>query len=216
MVRFVFSSVNDPSEIRLGARKAQESRKMQELLKESQFALIVAIRNGDESAFAEHYTGFVDPLVNFLKKFLGDTEEAKEVAQDVFVKLWEYRDRIDPNKPLGGLMFTFAKNMALNALKKRHTHSKYYGEQLSSQTEVGLATDEYVISRETELLIRQVVAHMPPQRRKVFMLSRDEGLSHGEIAERMNISTDTVKSHIRLALKSVREIVTYIVIFHHL
>lgn len=179
--------------------------------------LFEAISNGDEAAFAEYYTGFVDSLVRFLTKIVGNVEEAKEIAQDVFVKLWESRGKVDPDKQLDGFVYTTAKNMALNVIRKRQVHFKYHKERMSSAENADLSADEEIISRETEILIRHVINNMPPQRRKAFEMSRYEGLSYEEIAREMGLSVDTVKTHIRLALKDIREAVAtfiWLVLFY--
>ena len=164
-----------------------------------------AIRNSDETAFAEYYTGFVDSLVNFLVKIVGNTGEAGEIAQEVFIKLWENREMIDPEKALDGFVYTIARNMAFNVIKKRQVHSRYQDEQFFAPKDPELAADEELVSRETELFIRAVIYRMPPQRRTAFEMSRNEGLTYEEIAGRMNLSIDTIKTHIKLALKDIRE-----------
>lgn len=175
--------------------------------------LFEAIRNGDELAFAEYYNAFVDPLVGFLKKILGNGEEAKEIAQDVFIKLWENRREIDPEKKVEGFIYTTAKNMAFNLIKRKGIHSRYHNEQLFTQEKSGQSPDEDLISKEMELLIRLVVNNMPPQRRRAFELSRNEELTYEEIALRMGVSHDTVKSHIKQALKDIREAVGVFLLF---
>ena len=167
--------------------------------------LFEAIREGNSYAFAAYYTGFVDPLVYFLRKIVGDEEDAREIAQDVFVQLWETRDQIQPDKQLDSFVYTIARNMALKVLRKRETHSRFYDEQLYIQDDEGISADEILISKETEELLNDVQNSMPPQRRMAFQLSRNEGLSYEEIATRMGLSVDTVKTHIRLALKDIRE-----------
>lgn len=175
--------------------------------------LIKAIRDGDKDAFAEYYTRFVDVVVLFLNKILGNIEEAKEITQDVFIKLWETRASIDPDKRPEGFIYTIAKNMAFNVIRRRHVHSQYHNEQKASSDPLSLSADETVISRETELLIKLIIDKMPAQRRKVFEMSRNNGLTYEQIAEQLELSIDTVKTHMKLALKDIREAVSVITIF---
>lgn len=176
--------------------------------------LFEAIRNGDESAFTLYYHSFVDSLVAFLIKLLGNEEEAKEIVQEVFIKLWEKRETIDPEKKLDSFIYTTAKNMAFNTIRKRQIHSKYVDEQSFIGADPGRGADDNIISKETELLFNLVMNSMPSQRRKVFTLSRNEGLTYEQIAQEMGISLDTVKSHMKLALRDIRDaVLVYVAIF---
>lgn len=135
---------------------------------------------------------------------LGNEEEAKETVQEVFIKLWENRTSIDPDKKLDSFIYTTAKNMAFNIIRKRQVHTKYVNEQSSMGPEVGRDADSNIITKEIEILLDLVVSSMPSQRQKVFTLSRQEGLTYEEIAQQLGISLDTVKTHMKLALKDIR------------
>lgn len=167
-------------------------------------SLFEALRNGDEVAFTSYYISFVDPLVDFLTKLLGNEDEAKETVQEVFIKLWENRGSIDPDKKLDSFVYTTARNMAFNIIRKRQVHSKYVDEQFFKGADLGLGADDNLITRETEILLDLVINSMPSQRRKVFTLSRKEGMTYEEIAQELGISLDTVKTHMKLALKDIR------------
>ncbi len=174
-----------------------------------------AIRNGDESAFTLYYENTVDRLVNHTKTVTQDLEEAQNIAHDTFVKLWQQKESIEN---LDGFLFTTAINAALNVYKKKKVHAKYYSEQMFLQNGEELAADAAMLVKEIERQVEEVIRNMPPQRRKVFELSRNEGLSYNEIAERMNLSYNTVRNYMVLALDSIRSIITtcFIVFFHNL
>jgi RNA polymerase sigma-70 factor (ECF subfamily) len=174
-----------------------------------------AIRSGDETAFRFFYEERLLFVVDKVQKLTKDRDEAWDIAQDTFVKLWEQREQIDPDKPLYGLVTRMALNAAHNANKRKEVHGRYHGEQLFIQTEEDHSADAKVIERETQRKIDAIIEAMPPQRRKVYRLSREEGLTYNEIAEKMNLSYGTVNKHMSIALEELRELlaVLYLLLF---
>jgi RNA polymerase sigma-70 factor (ECF subfamily) len=173
-------------------------------------ALLDAIRGGDEAAFAEYYEHHVGLLVRYVENISGDFEDARDIVQETFIKLWEMRGDIER---LDGFAFTSANRAALDRLRKNRSRSRYKNERLYLNEMEDLPADEHIISAETANLIEEAIRQMPPQRRKVFELSRNENLTYGEIAERMNLSIETIRTHVRLALKEIRNIVGSLLIF---
>ncbi len=167
--------------------------------------LSTAIRGGDKEAFRRYYEKTLLYLVAKIQKMTGDRDEAWDIAQDTFVKLWEGRERIDPDKSPDGFVVAMATNAAHDAARKRLVAARYRDEQAFSETDEEPAADARIIRRETERNIDAIIAAMPPQRRKVYLLSREEGLTYNEIAERLNISSATVNRHISMALKELRD-----------
>ena len=167
--------------------------------------LLEAIRRGDEAAFSRYYLTFADPLISFLTRLTGDQEEAREIAQDVFMFLWMNREKIEPEKTLDKYIYGAAKNMAFNAMRKQRTHDKYSTETLHAPSGLGDSAEEALIGEEARIMLEKALDEMAPQRRKVFEMSRYEGKSYEEIAKELNISANTVHRHLTLALKELRE-----------
>lgn len=170
--------------------------------------LFEAIRNGDEEAYTAYYLGYADSMVKFMKKILYDEEEAREVTQDVFAYLWENRKNINPDKSLNSFIFNVAKNMSYNIMRRRNIKQKYVQLYTMNNPDLDFSTEEHFISEETSVLLNHILGKMPPQRSKVFELSRIEGKSYEEIAVELGISINTVKHHMKLALKDMRKILT--------
>lgn len=170
---------------------------------ENQKALIAAIRGGDSEAFALFYTGYIDSLVIFLTRILRNEEDAKEIAQDTFAMLWENRERLEPHTSLNGFVGGTARNLALRLLR-----DKYKGVASNDlhmlRSEFADLADDRLISEETEMILKSVLRNMPAQRRRVFEMSRGEGLTYNEIADRLNISYNTVVTHIARAKEELR------------
>ena len=169
--------------------------------------LLRALNAGNQSAFENIYLHYVDSVQGFLSALTRSGELGKEMTQDVFVTLWEKREQINPNKNISGYIYTIAKNYAFKYWGKKK--GVFQGiDTLTNDIEGDTAPDELLIQKEKEILIEIAVSRMPAQRRKVYELSRKEGLSNKEIAEQLNISKNTVENHITSALKDLREIIT--------
>jgi RNA polymerase sigma-70 factor (ECF subfamily) len=174
--------------------------------------LYEAIRSGDEVAFAHYYEISFDRLVTLIQRITKDTEEAKNIVNDTFAKLWQMREQIDPAQLLDGFVSTISTNAALDFLKKRHAHAKYHSEQLYLHDDEDLSADARMLESEAESRIREAIRRMPAQRRRVYELSRDENLTYNEIAERLGISPNTVRNHMALALEDIRKVLSSFVL----
>ena len=165
---------------------------------------VAAIRRGDAKAFSAFYMGYADSLIHFLTRITGSSEDAKEVTQEAFATLWERRETLDPHTSLYGFVYGMARNMAFRMLRSRYAEDKKAGEHSFDIPEFAGLADEGIITLETSLLLEEVILNMPAQRRRVFELSRKEGLSYNEIAREMGISLNTVRTHMTFALKELR------------
>lgn len=173
--------------------------------KRSEKEFIKRIIKGDCSSFEEIYNIYSDRLFYFAQNYLGNKEASEEIVQEIFVKIWEIRKSLDPEKSFSSFLFTITKNTIFNKLKKRK-HEKVYAEHLKNHLETTYNKTEIdIYLNETKQIIDTAVSLMPPQRQKIFILSRENGLSYKEIAQQLNIGEKTIETHIRLALKNVRK-----------
>lgn len=188
-------------------RELQAVRTRYPAIKEITPELIEALRSGDHTAYGNIYLGYVDSLTTFLQMLLGSKEEAEEIAHDVFLNIWENRESINPHLNIKGYIYKYAKNLALDQLRRRKVKDRYAERVYHSADSLDFSPDEAVIEKETELLIRIALGCMPKRQREVFEMSRYEGLSNKEIAARLGISESTVRLHIHNTLKHLRELV---------
>ena len=133
--------------------------------------------------------------------------DAEELTEDLFVNLWMNRHSVDISRSFDSYLHTIARNSAINFLKHKYVEDTY----LSSvqQQECSSTSEEDLITKELGLLIDDTVEKMPEQRRKIYMLSRNEGLSNEEIAVRLNTTKRNVESQLSLALKEIRKTISY-------
>jgi len=169
------------------------------------YQLAIRIKLGDQQAFELLFHKFYLRLCIFTNKFLNNPEEAKEVAQDVFVKIWEGRSNINPEDSLKSYLFKIAQNISLNKLQREKVKIKYaeilklvYFEQQE------ISSHESLVGRELEGHIAKSIQNLPSECRKVFELSRNDGLKYREIAEALKISIKTVEAQMSKALGSLR------------
>ncbi len=137
--------------------------------------------------------------------FLNDLDAAEEIVQDLFVKFWENRNNIKISSSVRSYLFRSVRNSCLNFLKHlkiEETYKQYNEEQRESG--VISAEDEFEGS-ELEIKIRKAIDQLPPARKKVFIMSRFEGLKYREIAEKSGISIKTVENQMGKAIKFLRQ-----------
>jgi RNA polymerase sigma-70 factor (ECF subfamily) len=175
-----------------------------------------AIRGGDQTAFRLYYEQRLVYLVARSQRLTGDRDEAWDIAQDTFVKLWECRERIDINKSLDGFLVAIATNAACDANRKKQVHARYHREQLFTRNDEWPSADAKIIKRQTQQKIDEVIKAMPVQRRTVYLLSREEGLTYNEIAQRMGISHGTVHKHMKIALEELRGLLSVLFVLLHI
>lgn len=171
--------------------------------------LYEAIRRGNAAAFSKYYEQSLGALVQRVRRTTRDEDSAWCIAQDTFAKLWEQRERIDPDKSLDGLVSKIAVNAAINARYKKLVHERFCDETSFLKTdEAAAAADAGLLEEEMRLRIASQIEKMPPQRRRIFKMSRNKNLTYGQIAERLGLSVETVRTHMRLALGELRDVIS--------
>ena len=167
--------------------------------------LSVRIKLGDEQAFELLFKMYYTTLCSFSNKYLFNPEEAQDVVQEVFIKLWENRDTIDPEESLKAYLFRVTANSSINKLRRRKVKTKY--DEILKLVYIEnseLSPHDLFLERELSEYLIHALNKIPPKCRIVFDLSRIEGLKYGEIAKYLKISIKTVESHISKALTILR------------
>ncbi len=161
------------------------------------------------------FTRYYAKVRNFVYAIVKDENEAEDIAQDIFLKLWIQRNKIGIVDNWDAYLFAMARNCTLNALKQKvHEHN------LRSYSEMGVpeenSLEEMIFSEELKAILENVISKMPDQRRRVFTMSRLQGMTNQEIAQALHISKRTVETHISAALAQIRRVVTVTVVFQFL
>ena len=170
--------------------------------------LVQSLSQGDEQAFCQLFHLYNQPIGNFVKKFTGSDPSLEELTMDIFLKVWMHREKMADVESFSSYLFTIARNHIYSYLKKRsrelahrnqwesHNMHLQYNRQNSTATE---DEDHY------KKMIEHAVSLLSAQQKKVYQLSRHEELSQAGIAARLDISLETVKKHMVLALRNIRQ-----------
>ena len=149
----------------------------------------------NEAAFSELYVRYKDKLYYFCLHLLKSKEEANDIVQEIFIRLWESRSFINPELSFSSFLYTMARNRILNYFRDIDIDEKV--KQILSAQKI---TEE----EEYQMILQNAISQLPPQRQKIFNMSRIESMSHKEIAAELGISVNTVQEHISEALKFIK------------
>lgn len=178
-----------------------------------EISTIKALQNGDHKAFEEVFLAYFDKVKYLLTGLLRSESDAEELAQDIFVRLWMNHTSIDPNKAFNTYLYTIARNTALNYLKHKLVEENFKNSFNDFEEEEADSSDEILFAKEISLLVEMAICKMPVQRRKIYQMSREKGISNNEIAEELEISKKTVENQISLALQEIKRVISAFLIF---
>lgn len=170
----------------------------------SDHELLFRCRNNDLKAYEILFFRYSKRLHNYGIKYLGNEEIAEEKMMDVMVWIWENRMMIHKDVDFESYVFRAMKNAAAMEIRKRILQTLPLDEVSLIGAAGLLKADSQLICSEISASYTQGLNTLSPQRRKTYMLSREEGLSHADISKELNISLNTVKNHVKAALSHFR------------
>ena len=171
--------------------------------------ILCDIAAGDTEAFKTLFEMFYPKVKVFLVKILKDDKASEDIAQDIFVKLWSMGPSLPEISSFNAYLYRMTKNAAINYLRDRKPSVDI--SELLIMCDGDIEQEYY--RKEKELLVRLAVEQMPSQRKRIFTMSRYQGMTNDEIAKSLGLSKHTVENHLTLALKELREIVVAFVLF---
>jgi len=171
-------------------------------LSDIESSLLRQVAEGNEAAFSELFHAYRDKLYSFILRICGSPQQAEDIVQDVFLKVWVMRSDLLEIRDFEQYLFRMSHNHAINILKKNARESILLS-KINMPSPLSL-TEQTVQWRETEAFVRSAIEDLPRQQKQVFMLSREQGLNQEEISEKLHITIPTVKSHMTQALRSLR------------
>jgi len=157
----------------------------------------------DEEAFRLLFYNFFPPLCVFAARYIPDKETCEDIVQEVFLKIWKNRKRLEINTSARNFLVTAVKNSCIDHQRKRDTEENYRTYQSLLNHQMMTSDDIYTI-RELEEMIHESLNKLPDNIRLVFEMNRFEGKTYSEIASQLNISVKTVEAYMSKALKILR------------
>lgn len=165
--------------------------------------LYLKLKEGDERAFQTLFRKYYSAMCHFARQFLNDSELAEETAQDVFVKIWEKRESLTIETSVKHYFFRSVRNHCLNQIQHEKIKKQYAGMVLNA-AHYEIDPDQHYLEVDLIMKIEKSIDSLPPKRKEIFRLSREQGMKYKEIAETLNISIKTVEAQMGLALKHLR------------
>jgi RNA polymerase sigma-70 factor (ECF subfamily) len=166
--------------------------------------LLRKIADGDQHAFKIIYDYHRRTVYSRALFFLKSEALAEEVLQEVMLKLWQSAGKLTDETNLGAYLTTLTRNRSFQILRRRVLEAKTEIELRKDWTESHNETEEGILLTDTQKILANGIALLPPQQKMVYELCRVDGLKYEQVAQSMNLSVETVKSYMKLALRSLR------------
>jgi RNA polymerase sigma-70 factor (family 1) len=166
--------------------------------------LVALLKQGDQAALTEIHNRYYAVLYTHAYKRFPYREEVLDILQELFTYMWDHREQLVFTATLPGYLYASVRNRVLNLQRNQKVRGQYAAslQEFSEQGEN--ITDNLIREKELLKMVEREIANLPPQMRIIFELSRNEELSHNEIAEKLNLSPQTVRTQVRNALRILR------------
>jgi len=166
--------------------------------------LAARLAAGDEAAFAQLYNRYWNKIYSLALIYLKSVELAEDAVQEAFLKLWARREQIAKVENLEAFIFIMGRNQIIDFLKNKTKNLTFYqgtDDWLPDDLLLPRYADDF---RQLQKKIADTIEKLPPQQKNIFRMSREEGLNHEQIAQKLGIEKTTVKNHIVRALHTLR------------
>jgi len=177
---------------------------MNDLPRDDEKLLVSKLRNNEVKSFDILFEKYSAKLYRFSFSLLKNHEDSKEIVQETFFRVWDKRREIDSSKSFKSFLFTISYHLIIDQLRlklKDQEYRKFLKEYFKAEeVKVDSVTDYETLNRQ----ISAVIEELPAKRKQIFSMSREQGLSHKEIAAQLNITVKTVENQINLALKLIK------------
>lgn len=167
-------------------------------------SLVLRLIDGNEDAFCELYAAYKNRLIYFAMRFLKSREYAEDVFQDAFTIIWQGRRFINPDASFSSYLYTIVRNRILNQLRDLVNQDKLKEQILQQAVDYSNDTKNEILANDLKQLISCAMQQLTPRQRKIFEMSREQQMSHKEIADVLGISVNTIQESISTSLRTLR------------
>jgi RNA polymerase sigma-70 factor (ECF subfamily) len=166
--------------------------------------LLQQIAEGNALAFKEFFELYRNRIFVFVEQLIHSRADAEEIVQDTFMKVWQTAPRLAEIDNPGQYIYTIARNKTLNYIRKIASDQRLIDQVWANQAELDNTLEEKLRSREVKEIIEKAVSQLSEQKQNIFRLSREQGLTHAEIAAMLGLSQSRVKNILVEALKQIK------------
>lgn len=166
--------------------------------------LLISLAQGNEKAFEELYHLYSSPLLGFIFNIVKSKTHAGEILQETFIKVWNNREKFDPDQPFRAYLFQIAKNSIYDFFRQAARDKKLELLIIKNVVQEYSYVEELLTSKDDVYLLNKMIDALPPKRRQVFKLVKIEELSYAEVSEKLHISVSTINDHVVKATKFIR------------
>jgi len=177
-------------------------------LSDSEPDLLRRIVQGDEEAFGKLYNEYRNKTFGYIFDMVRSQTITEDIFQDVFTRIWEQRASLGAIDNFNAYLFTIIRNKVFDSLRRVAKEHEVILAVMNTTPAASSITDDTLKYHELQAKLQTIVQKMPPKQREVYLLSREKGLKHEEIAEHLHISVTTVNKHITRALDVLRKNLT--------
>ncbi|WP_336516988.1 RNA polymerase sigma-70 factor [Pollutibacter soli] len=167
--------------------------------------LLQRIAEGDRVAFTTFYTSHLNKLYRYIFLFTKSKEDTEEILQDIFIKIWENREKLREIDLASSYLTQIAKNKIIDKVRSMQTRHRVLSEIRRSRESFANTTGDDCVYREYYLVVQQAIDKLPPKRKLIFRLNTENGLSQDEIANQLKISRSVVQKQLYSASHFVRK-----------
>lgn len=188
--------------------------------------ILSALHSGCQTAFRQIYTLYSGRIYLNIRKMVKSEQDAAELLQEVFIKVWDKRELVDPEQSFRSYLFQIAKHTVYNFIRKGNIEKQVQAYLSLHGTQLYTHVEEQLNEKQDEQWLSQTIEQLPPQRRLIYKLCKIEGKSYAEVSSLLRISTSTINDHIVKATKYIKErhgildkstmlIASFILLQHH-
>tara|TARA_R110002050_G_scaffold4573_3_gene22160 strand:+ start:1581 stop:2180 length:600 start_codon:yes stop_codon:yes gene_type:complete len=167
--------------------------------------LVKELIEGNNKAFRKLFDTYRGDVYAYSVSMLKTKVLAEEIVQDVFLKIWQHRDRLNPDLSFKSYVFTITRNLTFNLISKVANNRKLKEEVFYESQKSYSPIEDQIAENDYEIIKNKAIEQLPPKRKVIFQMSRDEGKSYEEISKELNISVSTVKGQMSKALTTIRD-----------
>lgn len=171
----------------------------------SEKELLRRVATGDEPAFTQLFEAYWDSIYQVAFTLTKSRETARDIVQEIFIKIWLLREELPQKDNFRNFLFIVSRNHILDELRRKIKEDPFASQLQAWFRQSPLQADQQLLYHESQALIHQAISHLPEQQRQVYLLTRENGWSQEEIAQHLQVSKNTVKTHMARALTAIRE-----------